>query len=506
MTRLARREDGAVAVIVAICTSALLLAVGALTVDLGMAYVTKDAMRDLADKAATAGASRLPDTTAATDAVEAAVQQGWPAGSPRPAPGWATNSDPGTVTVSATTIAVSLPPATVKFGLAAAFGATSTAVSYSSRVQLGTPLGLGILPFPLLQSDLASPNPTRSRQFCISDSSVPPANVNPYPGPTSRTYSIALNPSTLDVNATARAVQILPTSPTTALPTSGTVTVRLNTQTAGIPLTTFTSSAYTFLLPAAVPPGPVTVWFEYSRPSRSTRISRSATLTMTGTPPVTTNPCVQSGAARGALTPPGPSVAQNIQQGVDPGSVDIGDVVPVSSSGFAGALDTGFFHASAGRLRKSCGAAVAAGSRGAVDGSSIFQDAPGRLIDQRIGSVSQLSGWLLGTLPLPVNVSGWIDISAYRCGRFGVMPVIDDSAGSGGSYPVVGYRYVWLDDVAAAIGSGDRGFLWAGGNPRGLRGYVLDESMMGPFASGSPRVGPYLGGSWPGTALLAPGP
>jgi Flp pilus assembly protein TadG len=506
--RWTRRDEGAVAVIVAICISALLLGVGAVTVDLGMAYVTKDAMRDLADKAATAGASRLPDTAAATQAVEAMVQQGWPAGSPPPAPGWATSSAPGTVALTPTTVSVTLPPATVQFGLASVFGATSVAVSQSSQVRLGTPLGLGILPFPLMQSDLSSSNPLRNRQFCIADTSVAPPVVNPYPGPTSRTYWMTLTPSTMDVNATSRSVQIRPTSPTSTLPTAGTVTVRLSTQVAGIPLTSMSNAAYTFDLPAGVPPGAVTVWFEYRRPSRSTRVSHPAILTMTGTPPVTTSPCVQSGPGRGALALPGPTIAQNIQRGVAPDLVDVGDRVPVTTAGFATALDSGFFASSTGRLRANCGAPNAAGSRGAVDGSSIFQDVPGRLIDQRVGSVSLLAGWLLGTLSLPSNPSGWLDVSAYRCGRFGVMPVIDDSAGSGSppTYPVVGYRYVWVDDMTAAVGSGDRGFLWSGGNPRGLQGYVLDESIMARFASGSPRVGPYLGGAWPGTAVLEPAP
>ena len=62
MTRWVRRENdsGAVAVLVAVITSVVLLIAGALTVDLGSVWVERTEVRDIAEAAALAGAVHPP--------------------------------------------------------------------------------------------------------------------------------------------------------------------------------------------------------------------------------------------------------------------------------------------------------------------------------------------------------------------------------------------------------------------------------------------------------------
>jgi Flp pilus assembly protein TadG len=65
--RLARREDGAVLVVVAL-TMAVLLGFSALVIDMGALYLEKSRLQSALDAAALAGAQELPDTAGAASA------------------------------------------------------------------------------------------------------------------------------------------------------------------------------------------------------------------------------------------------------------------------------------------------------------------------------------------------------------------------------------------------------------------------------------------------------
>lgn len=67
-SRMARSDDGAVSVMVAIVVSMMLLAVAALVIDMGSLYQERRSMQNAADAAALAGVQELPASQAAADA------------------------------------------------------------------------------------------------------------------------------------------------------------------------------------------------------------------------------------------------------------------------------------------------------------------------------------------------------------------------------------------------------------------------------------------------------
>lgn len=185
LKRLRRTDDqGAVAVIVAIA-ALMLMALGAVAVDLGNAWARKRTVQTSADLAALAGAAGLPDITEARTLALDYLRRNNTEGTTLPpcavtsatAPtcwdndddyangeidfyGNDTNGDGRyeqtelTVTSGqAFAIRVIPPGAKVDFGLAGAVGFSSTTVTTPATAAIGSPLGLGIPPFYLTTAD-----------------------------------------------------------------------------------------------------------------------------------------------------------------------------------------------------------------------------------------------------------------------------------------------------------------------------------------------------------------
>jgi Putative Flp pilus-assembly TadE/G-like len=209
-----RREQGAVAILVALSISSFLLGFAALTVDLGMAYARKADLQSIADRLAVAGATGLPKISDATDQIaqtlvgvctDSPVPGICPAGGGPPDMSWADNGIPADGEISyfddpdrdgvftlgdevgggaleAEAVQVRLPPSHVEFGLAAALGVSGVDVHKSATARVGTALGGGVLPIPLQTTDLAI------GQFCMTDPNLVP------PPPQHRDYPWGNNP------------------------------------------------------------------------------------------------------------------------------------------------------------------------------------------------------------------------------------------------------------------------------------------------------------------------
>ncbi|MGH8891917.1 MAG: pilus assembly protein TadG-related protein [Actinomycetes bacterium] len=143
-----RRDDGAIAIIVAILALTL-FGIGALAVDLGNMFSRKRMAQSAADFAALAGAAQLPDASAAIDEAYDYLANHDPVGDGAFTKAQLTNNDPsdGEIVVDPNrlTISVDLAPREVTFGLAASLGFTSGSVSAHAVAGLKSPSKL--LPF-----------------------------------------------------------------------------------------------------------------------------------------------------------------------------------------------------------------------------------------------------------------------------------------------------------------------------------------------------------------------
>ena len=214
-----RNDDGVIAIIVALSISTFLLGFAALAVDLGSAYLRKAELQSIADRLAVAGAAGLPNIGTPQGALDRMRVQLVQICRDSPTPGlcpadgsapnldWATDLDPsnGQVTFlsdpdgdgqysladqvsatatadqgTATALQVTLPPSTVQFGLASAVGFSSATIHKSATARVGTPLGRGILPFPLVNQDLSA---GQNGQFCVNVAGGTPAVVPGTVGP-----------------------------------------------------------------------------------------------------------------------------------------------------------------------------------------------------------------------------------------------------------------------------------------------------------------------------------
>jgi hypothetical protein len=191
-----RREQGAVAIVVALSISTFMLGFAALAVDMGMAYARKADLQSIADRLAVAGATNLPTilggngaldlVTRTLDGVcaESEVPSICPGGGAAPSMIWATNGIPadgeisfftdpdrdgqftladvvGSLATPAEAIQVRLPPSHVEFGLAGALGFAGVDVTKSATARVGSALGEGVVPIPLTEADVAT------GQFCV---------------------------------------------------------------------------------------------------------------------------------------------------------------------------------------------------------------------------------------------------------------------------------------------------------------------------------------------------
>lgn len=142
------REDGAVAVLVAI-VSLVLLGTAALAVDMGNAYARKRLVQTEVDLATLAGGAKLPAADAATKATAVAAvldylqrnatfgqdETAWTVGQLQDA----STANGEVVFDSANKMRVTAPPATVDFGLAGALGFSSVDVSAVAAVEIRSP-------------------------------------------------------------------------------------------------------------------------------------------------------------------------------------------------------------------------------------------------------------------------------------------------------------------------------------------------------------------------------
>jgi hypothetical protein len=242
-TAMARLRDdaGAVAILVALSVSTFLLGFAALAVDFGQVYTRQGELQSVADAAALAGATELPDVPEARlRAVQTLCSQanrisGWPDGAcpvsaADPVPPWAVNGNDsdgeiifyaepdnlGEFTTpiggdgdAATGIQVKLPPSTVRFGLAGTLGADDFAVSKAATARVGTPLGAGVLPFAVTVEDLS--NRARNREFCVTDPDVGGLGTGTYPGPTGTFPTlITVNPFFVNRPTTGQTLTVQP--------------------------------------------------------------------------------------------------------------------------------------------------------------------------------------------------------------------------------------------------------------------------------------------------------
>jgi hypothetical protein len=216
-------DGGAVAILVAISVSTFLLGFAALAVDFGQVYTRQNELQSVADVAALAGATALPDADDARRHAYVSVCS--PANRlpdwQRPAicpvdpptlgdtlPGWVSDGDDDNGEISlyreddgppqggdgvyqpdeeidgdgepATAIRVLLPTVTIRFGLGRSLGADDLSVTKAATARIGTPEGAGVLPFAVVRRDLT---PGASKEICVIDPEAG-AVSDAYPGAT----------------------------------------------------------------------------------------------------------------------------------------------------------------------------------------------------------------------------------------------------------------------------------------------------------------------------------
>ena len=210
-------DAGAVAILVALSVSTFLLGFAALAVDFGQVYTRQGELQSVADVAALAGATELPDAAKArrkavlTLCADANRLTEWdedvcpdPAG---PLPGWASDGDDGNGEVflydrddgppqggdgffqpdeqiddpgdPATAIRVLLPPLLIEFGLGRSI-ADNITVSKAATARIGTPEGAGMLPFAVTTEDLRL---GAEKEICVLDPAAEPALPDPPANP-----------------------------------------------------------------------------------------------------------------------------------------------------------------------------------------------------------------------------------------------------------------------------------------------------------------------------------
>jgi hypothetical protein len=474
-------------VIVALVVSTTLLAMAAFTVDLGNALARRVDLQGIADDAARAGANQLPDEAQArAAAVEVLCSQpveltAWDYGNCADTPPTMPDAqidivddegNPSGANFVATHITVTPPPIEVEFSFGQAVGASGAQVASKATARIGTPTGWGVLPFFLTPSDfIAADVPD-------IDESTSPATVYT---PPNGSYQRGVG---------------------------GTFCMSFGRSTSFGP---------------ACPPKPAPP----NGPGGSTSEQGELTVPRYG----------QSGS----------QIIPNIRQGLEPsvhdwsrwklaGSIRTPDVYefdecdgsttfPPSSSTFepdvnclevirAGATNNfternGFFQ-SGGRAERVC----PGGTDGSIsispnaDTTDLFASGT-PLIDEDLGSATGGPGSLEDAIRTGATspVTGWIKSMIFACGRLALLPVLDARIPVGGSiksYPVLGFAYLWIDEVGlSTVTSSDHGYFFSpAGRLIGLEGFVIPRWYLPEWVANSPTVGPYLGAGWPRQVVL----
>ena len=166
--RLARDDSGAMAILIAVLT-VLLVGMGAVVVDLGMARAVREDARKVADLAALAGGQELPDTAAAVAVVADYLDVPESQLTDADLTNGHVTFAPGASGVDNARMTVTTPTETVDFALAGAFpsAADSVDVNASATVELRQPIppyNLPVLPVVVDQFAAAGPKCMRLRQ------------------------------------------------------------------------------------------------------------------------------------------------------------------------------------------------------------------------------------------------------------------------------------------------------------------------------------------------------
>lgn len=475
----ARREEGAVAILVALSMSTFLLGFAALAVDLGQVYARRGELQSVADLAALAGAARLPDVAGARAAAvetlcsDANRVSGWDASvcpADGAAPAWTRDGTPDNGELvfygedtgddgvfdradqvppdaaAATALRVLLPRSTVEFGPAASLGADHIALSRAATARIGTPLGTGLLPFAVSTADL---DPLSQNRFCVRDPAARRVRGadRPRPGrggdPCSRPHALR---GYLDVARDG----------------------------GGDPARTLTENIRTGVQPT------VQRWplASGALPSLAGKL---------GAPGTAGLHCDALNERLGGLVEP---------LVTDDALLGYVNCAEVRTQDFAGPMTAGLLGGSdgAGHLQRRCGDERETVRGVTIDGTDLFADGS-RLVRRGpgFGSAAMLRHAIRsGAEPVP----GWITSEAMQCPRLVTMPVVDTSTFTDGGYPVVDLTYAWIEDD-------DDGLLWRDGRTlAAFRGYVIDPGYFPGLVTGSPVVGEYLGDHLPKQAVL----
>jgi hypothetical protein len=219
-------DAGAVAILVALSVSTFLLGFAALAVDFGQVYMRQGELQSIADVAALAGATELPDAEPAREKAlltlcsEANRLSEWdedeendpdicPEEGDAALPDWISDGDDANGEIflyardsgppqggdgfyqsneqiedgePATAIRVLLPRLEIQFGLARSLGAGAISVSKAATARIGTPEGAGMLPFAVTVGDLRL---GAEKEICVLDLDADAAAAfpgNPTPG------------------------------------------------------------------------------------------------------------------------------------------------------------------------------------------------------------------------------------------------------------------------------------------------------------------------------------
>jgi Flp pilus assembly protein TadG len=442
-------DTGAVAVIVALAISTFLLGMAAFAVDFGNAFARRTDLQGMADDAARAGAGWLPDQSAARAAVInnlCAQPAGWTGwlhthcndASPD-LPGTVVdfldeNGDPVVAGGVATRIAVHPPQVAVNFTFGQAIGASGTTLHAQATARIGTPTGLGVLPFYLTPSDLATTGNTFCNSFGQSARRGPPCG-----------------------RGTERGGLTVPRyRSTTAL---------------------MTTNIKRGLQPT------LHNWQNWP---------------LSGAPRTLASPKTECKDLADTVLP----VANPFEVDVNCVTVDRADDTSTDE------LD-GFFDSSGerGRAYRLCNGGQAGtihGTHTGVDVTPLFQNGSplvNSLIGPATGTPTALDASITGSSPPTPAQAGWIKQSIFSCPRLALLPVIDAGIPvdtDSHSYPILDFRYVWIDSTTS-----DHGFLFSrGGRPIGVKGFIIPNGYLPTWVSTSPNVGPYLGPGWPRQVVM----
>lgn len=480
------RDSGAVAIIVALVVSTVLLGMAAFAVDFGNAFARRADLQGMADDSARAGAAELPDTAAAQQAalrnlcLQDPKRTGWtytgctgsPVSGPTAADGTAaqvtfTDDETSATTAAnfiATRITVVVPPSEVQFSFGQALGTPDISLGATATAGIGTPTGVGLLPFFLVPGD-----------FKVDDV---PTTGDPTPdnGPYQRG----------DVNGK----------------------FCISTGRSG----------------------------SFGAPCKANR-----DLALTNTE--------QGELSVPRLNQSGNQVTTNIQRGVEPslrdwsrwplvGSIrtptignhdECGDSPPTTSAsgttyvedvsclrvvragGTGNFTEQQGFFGTDGRAFARCRGGISGTIRGVsgVDTTPLLQTGS-PLVDDSLGPATGT-----GSLEEAITTSataaapGWIKEQAFTCPQLALLPVLDAElpvSGSARDYPVLGFAYIWLDRVnqnRGGVPSSDHGYYFSlQGRVIGLEGYIIPRWYLPDLVTESPTVGPYLGPGWPKQVVL----